>query len=178
MTAPYVITAAIVGAETTREQTPHLPISAQELGEEAAKCREAGAAMVHLHVRNPDGTETTYQFGTTGDQPVPADYFGYGRVQVAVYRPSTQQWFIRDDSGGTTPVQWGGPDDVPVPADLEKLDPQLRDYLRLQLKWVQQKPVDPTRQATLGIVYAANLLWAEARRCFSNVTRINPKEPL
>ncbi len=68
--------------------------------------------------------------------------------------------------------------DVPVPADLEKLDPQLRDYLRLQLKWVQQKPVDPARQATLGIVYAANLLWAEARRCFSNVTRINPKEPL
>ena len=53
---PYVITAAICGAETTREQTPHLPISAQELGEEAAKCREAGAAMVHLHVRNPDGT--------------------------------------------------------------------------------------------------------------------------
>src|SRR6185503_13444839 len=58
--------------------------------------------------------------------------------------------------------------DVPVPADLEKLDPQLRDYLRLQLKWVQKKPVDPTRQATLGIVYAANLLWSEARRCFSN----------
>src|SRR5207245_1663765 len=56
MTAPYLITAAIVGAETTREQTPYLPISAQELGEEAARCREAGAAMVHLHVRNPDGT--------------------------------------------------------------------------------------------------------------------------
>ncbi|HYV50023.1 MAG TPA: 3-keto-5-aminohexanoate cleavage protein, partial [Myxococcaceae bacterium] len=41
MTPPYVITAAIVGAETTREQTPYLPITAQELGEEAAKCREA-----------------------------------------------------------------------------------------------------------------------------------------
>jgi 3-keto-5-aminohexanoate cleavage enzyme len=51
-----VITAAIVGAETTRAQTPYLPITAQEIGEEAAKCREAGAAMVHLHVRNPDGS--------------------------------------------------------------------------------------------------------------------------
>ena len=51
-----VITAAMVGAETTREQTPYLPISAQEIGEDAAKCREAGAAMVHIHVRNPDGT--------------------------------------------------------------------------------------------------------------------------
>jgi 3-keto-5-aminohexanoate cleavage enzyme len=52
----YLITAAMVGAETTRKQTPHLPISAEEIGEEAARCREAGAAMVHVHVRNPDGT--------------------------------------------------------------------------------------------------------------------------
>lgn len=54
--APMVITAALVGAETTREQTPHLPISAEEIGVEAAKCREAGAAMVHIHVRKPDGS--------------------------------------------------------------------------------------------------------------------------
>jgi 3-keto-5-aminohexanoate cleavage enzyme len=53
---PMVITAALVGAETTREQTPHLPITADEIAEDAAKCREAGAAMVHLHVRNPDGS--------------------------------------------------------------------------------------------------------------------------
>ena len=53
---PYVITAAMVGAETTREQTPHLPITAEEIAEDAARCREAGAAMVHLHVRRPDGT--------------------------------------------------------------------------------------------------------------------------
>lgn len=55
MSTPMVITAAMVGAETTREQTPHLPISAEEIAEDAAKCREAGAAMVHLHVRTPDG---------------------------------------------------------------------------------------------------------------------------
>lgn len=50
-----VLTAAMVGAETTREQTPHLPITAEEIAEDAAKCREAGAAMVHLHVRTVDG---------------------------------------------------------------------------------------------------------------------------
>ena len=55
MSTPMVITAAMVGAETTREQTPYLPISAEEIAEDAAKCREAGAAMVHLHVRTPDG---------------------------------------------------------------------------------------------------------------------------
>ncbi|MDY7228328.1 3-keto-5-aminohexanoate cleavage protein [Hyalangium rubrum] len=55
MSKPMVITAAMVGAETTREQTPHLPITAEEIAEDAAKCREAGAAMVHLHVRTADG---------------------------------------------------------------------------------------------------------------------------
>ncbi|WP_437332888.1 3-keto-5-aminohexanoate cleavage protein [Sorangium sp. So ce394] len=51
-----ILTAAIVGAETTRAQTPHLPVTARELADEAARCRDAGAAVVHLHVRNPDGT--------------------------------------------------------------------------------------------------------------------------
>ncbi len=55
MSKPMVITAALVGAETTREQTPYLPITAEEIGIEAAKCREAGAAMVHIHVRTADG---------------------------------------------------------------------------------------------------------------------------
>jgi 3-keto-5-aminohexanoate cleavage enzyme len=56
MSAPAIITAAICGAETTREMTPHLPITAEELGEEAARCREAGASVVHLHVRREDGS--------------------------------------------------------------------------------------------------------------------------
>lgn len=57
-TIPFdvVLTAAIVGAEVTREHTPYLPITAQEIADEAARCRDAGAAVIHLHVRNPDGT--------------------------------------------------------------------------------------------------------------------------
>jgi len=53
-----ILTAAIVGAEVTRENTPYLPITAKEIGDEAARCREAGAAVIHLHVRNPDGSST------------------------------------------------------------------------------------------------------------------------
>jgi len=48
---PAILTAAICGAETTREQTPYLPITADELAEEAAKCAAAGASVIHLHVR-------------------------------------------------------------------------------------------------------------------------------
>jgi 3-keto-5-aminohexanoate cleavage enzyme len=50
-----VITAAMIGAEVTREQTPALPITPEEIAADAAKCREAGAAMVHLHARTLDG---------------------------------------------------------------------------------------------------------------------------
>jgi len=53
-----ILTAAIVGAEITRDQTPHLPITAREIADEAARCREAGVAVIHLHVRNPDGSAT------------------------------------------------------------------------------------------------------------------------
>ena len=56
--APVILTAAIVGAETTREQTPYLPLTAEEIGEEARRCREAGAAVIHLHAREPDGRPT------------------------------------------------------------------------------------------------------------------------
>jgi 3-keto-5-aminohexanoate cleavage enzyme len=55
---PAIITAAICGAETTREMTPHLPLTSEELAEEAARCSEAGASVIHLHVRGDDGTPT------------------------------------------------------------------------------------------------------------------------
>jgi len=53
-----ILTAAIVGAELTRAQTPYLPITPQEVADEAARCREAGAAVIHLHVRRADGSNT------------------------------------------------------------------------------------------------------------------------
>jgi 3-keto-5-aminohexanoate cleavage enzyme len=59
--AEVILTAAIVGAEVTRGHTPHLPITAQEIADEAARCREAGVAVIHLHVRNPDGSPTQSQ---------------------------------------------------------------------------------------------------------------------
>ena len=62
------------------------------------------------------GRATRIPFGTPGDVPVPADYHGVRRLQLAVYRPATGEWFVRTDSGAATRVQWGGSGDVPVPA--------------------------------------------------------------
>jgi 3-keto-5-aminohexanoate cleavage enzyme len=55
---PLIITAALTGAEVTREQQPALPITPDEIADEAARCAEAGAAMVHVHARKPDGSST------------------------------------------------------------------------------------------------------------------------
>jgi 3-keto-5-aminohexanoate cleavage enzyme len=53
-----IITVAGVGAETTREAQPALPVTAAEIGADAARCAEAGAAIYHLHVRAADGSPT------------------------------------------------------------------------------------------------------------------------
>lgn len=55
---PLVITAAICGAEVTREMSPAVPYTARELASEAARCYAEGARVIHLHVRRPDGTPT------------------------------------------------------------------------------------------------------------------------
>jgi len=56
---PLIITVAAVGAEIMPEQTPHLPVTPEQLGETAALCEAAGAAMIHVHCRNDDGTNTS-----------------------------------------------------------------------------------------------------------------------
>lgn len=58
MSHPLIITAAVVGAETMREHTPYVPYTPVEIAEEAVRCREAGASMVHVHGRREDGTPT------------------------------------------------------------------------------------------------------------------------
>lgn len=56
---PLIITVAAVGAELTPEQTPHLPITPEQLGETAALCSAAGAAMIHVHCRDDTGRNTS-----------------------------------------------------------------------------------------------------------------------
>lgn len=53
-----VITCALCGAETSREDNPNLPLTPQELAEDAFKAYKAGASIIHLHVRDKDGLAT------------------------------------------------------------------------------------------------------------------------
>jgi uncharacterized protein (DUF849 family) len=49
-----IVTAALTGVLATREQCPYLPYTPEEIGEEARRAHEAGAAVVHIHGREPE----------------------------------------------------------------------------------------------------------------------------
>jgi 3-keto-5-aminohexanoate cleavage enzyme len=53
-----IITAAICGAEVLKEHNPAVPYTVAEMVREARAAREAGASIIHLHVRKDDGTPT------------------------------------------------------------------------------------------------------------------------
>ncbi len=53
-----LITVAPTGAESTPEDNPALPVTLEQLAQTVVACREAGAAMVHLHVRDARGRPT------------------------------------------------------------------------------------------------------------------------
>jgi 3-keto-5-aminohexanoate cleavage enzyme len=55
---PLIITCALTGAETTREKQPNLPLSPQEQALAAEEAVQAGASVIHLHVREEDGRPT------------------------------------------------------------------------------------------------------------------------
>ena len=48
-----IITCAVTGNLTTPEQTPHLPITPEQIAEACLSAADAGAAIVHIHVRDP-----------------------------------------------------------------------------------------------------------------------------
>lgn len=53
-----IIAAAICGAEVTKKHNPAVPYTVEEVVREAKSAYDAGAAVIHLHVREDDGTPT------------------------------------------------------------------------------------------------------------------------
>jgi 3-keto-5-aminohexanoate cleavage enzyme len=48
-----IITAAITGSRITRDDAPHIPVTPDEIVQSSIECWNAGAAIVHIHVRDP-----------------------------------------------------------------------------------------------------------------------------
>jgi len=51
-----ILTCAVTGNLTKPDQSPYLPITPKQIADASLEAAEAGAAIVHLHVRYPDGT--------------------------------------------------------------------------------------------------------------------------
>jgi 3-keto-5-aminohexanoate cleavage enzyme len=53
---PVVLTVAVTGADVFRENNPNIPYTTAEIADSAIEAAQAGATVVHLHVREDDGT--------------------------------------------------------------------------------------------------------------------------
>jgi 3-keto-5-aminohexanoate cleavage enzyme len=53
-----VITCAVSGAVANKQQCPAIPYTPEEYAKEVRRARDAGASMVHVHAREPNGTPT------------------------------------------------------------------------------------------------------------------------
>ncbi|ORJ57145.1 3-keto-5-aminohexanoate cleavage protein [Geothermobacter hydrogeniphilus] len=53
---PFILNFTPTGMVPRRHDTPHVPISPEEIADQVAQAVEVGITMVHLHARDPDGT--------------------------------------------------------------------------------------------------------------------------
>ena len=90
---PVIITAALTGGVHGKEANPHLPESPAEIGQAAAACEAAGASVVHLHARRPNGERA---FATERFQAV-----------TDAVREATDDVIVQHSTGGTA-----APDDL------------------------------------------------------------------
>ena len=99
---PLILTVAPNGAYKTKADHPALPMTPDELAATAAKCLDAGAAMIHLHVRDENGRHTldpgAYRSaidairGAVGDRLV----IQATSESARIYRPEQQIQAIRE----------------------------------------------------------------------------------
>ena len=86
MTQPVIITVAITGAVPRKKDNPAVPVTPEQQVESTHEAFEAGAALVHIHVRNPDESP--------GSDPEL-----YGRVQEGV-RKHCPGMIVQFSTGG------------------------------------------------------------------------------
>jgi len=91
MAKKTVITAALTGVLANRSQCPYIPYTPEEIGEEAFRATNAGASILHIHARKPDGLpaydiETYRQIGEEVRKRVPNAIINYSTGAIGISR--------------------------------------------------------------------------------------------
>ncbi|MEC5292684.1 3-keto-5-aminohexanoate cleavage protein [Aurantimonas sp. C2-6-R+9] len=99
---PVVIAVAPNGGRRIKADHPAIPLTPRELAHTAAECLEAGAAMIHAHVRKPNGTHLldagAYRdaiaaiHGVVGDRMV----IQITSEALGIYTPAEQRSVVRE----------------------------------------------------------------------------------
>jgi len=96
-----IITAALTGAEVTKEIQPNLPLTPEEIGIESKACFDAGASIVHIHARDDQGEPTQ-------------GYEVYKKIKEAVEKRSNI--IFQPSTGGAV---WHTPEERLQPVELK-----------------------------------------------------------
>ena len=91
MAKKIVITAALTGVLANRSQCPYIPYTPEEIAEEGRRAVEAGASILHIHARKPDGLpaydiETYRQIGEEVRKRVPNAIINYSTGAIGISR--------------------------------------------------------------------------------------------
>ena len=99
---PLILTVAPNGAYKTPEQHPAVPVTPEALAATAKACLDAGAAMIHMHVRRPDGRHLldaqAYRDATEAVRRAVGEALVIQITTEAaqVYEPAAQMAVVRD----------------------------------------------------------------------------------
>lgn len=100
--SPAILTVAPNGARRVKTDHPAIPLTAGELAREAALCRDAGAAMIHAHVRRADGRHLldadAYRDATTAIRRAagPGMVVQITTEAAGLYQPAEQMRVVRE----------------------------------------------------------------------------------
>ncbi|MGO4307360.1 3-keto-5-aminohexanoate cleavage protein [Cupriavidus sp. RAF12] len=121
---PFALAVAPNGARKTHADHPRLPMTPDELAQCARECVDAGAAMIHLHVRRADGTHSLevgdYEPAMTAVRKAVGDalVLQLTTEAVGIYQPAQQIATVRAlrPEAASVAVRELAPDDAALPA--------------------------------------------------------------